>query len=37
VFEHIAGLETIQPTIARQYLNTLWSKYEQASKANHAG
>jgi hypothetical protein len=37
LFEHIPGLETIPTTIARRYLNTLWSKYQQASKANHAG
>jgi hypothetical protein len=37
LFECIPGLETIPPTIARQYLNTLWSKYQQATKANHAG
>lgn len=34
LFEHIAGLETIPPTIARQYVNTLWSMYQQSSKAN---
>jgi hypothetical protein len=37
LFEHIAGLETTPTTIARQYLNTLGSKYQQARKANHAG
>jgi len=37
LFEHIAGLETIPTPIARQYLNSLWSMYQQASKANHAG
>jgi hypothetical protein len=35
--EHIPGLDTIPTTIARRYLNILWSKYQQASKANHAG
>jgi hypothetical protein len=37
LFEHIAGLETIPTTSARQYLNSLWSKYQQAIKASHAG
>jgi len=37
LFEHIAGLETIPPTIARQYLNSLWSKYQQANETNQAG
>src|SRR5215468_9222070 len=32
LFEHIAGLETIPTTTARQYLNTLWLKYQHASK-----
>jgi hypothetical protein len=34
LFEHIAGLETIPPKLARQYLATLWSMYQQATKAN---
>ena len=34
LFEHIAGLETIPPTTARQQLNSLWSKYQQAIQAN---
>jgi len=37
LFEHIAGLETIPAKLARQYLDTLGSMYQQASKANHAG
>jgi hypothetical protein len=37
LFEHIAGLETISTKLARQYLDTLWSMYQQASKANNTG
>ena len=37
LFEHIAGLETIPMPTARQCLNGLWSKYQQAIKVNHAG
>jgi hypothetical protein len=37
LFEHIAGLEAIPAKLARQYLDTLWSMYQQASKTNHAG
>ena len=37
LFENIAGLETIPTKTARQYLNVLWSKYLQATKANPAG
>ena len=34
LFEHIAGLKTIPTTTARQYLISLWSKYQQAILVN---
>lgn len=37
LFENIAGLETIPTIAARQYLNSLWPKYMQVTRANHAG
>jgi hypothetical protein len=36
LFEHIAGLETIPATTARQYINCLWSMYQRTVQANHA-
>ena len=37
LFEHIAGLETIPPPTARQYLDSLRLMYQQAIKANQVG